>query len=605
MEHLPLEISKHVISYLDNKSRRKLRAASTQWFKYTDYRNFTLYFTRETDLPAICSRLSQYELPIAVAFKKHFDIKFNVFAQHITQITSLTELDLPDFTPPGNNAQMGNEHVGEEFRILSRLSNLKRLGPSPSDKLEGLCSTGFDLVEICENFCNLTSLHALPNTKISYGRINYPSLNKLAMILRSNTNMANLSLKYNAMVLDQPFANLFTNNRKLTKLTIWCGTIHNHVPCNLYDQLSNLKTLKCHDGGRQIPAKESNLSPYGQLTNLEKLSYTARSAMMDTDKLVNLTKLTLSNLYQSIEADWSKLFMSLSALTKLKEISLNLQECQTKPYESDYMFLSALPHLERVRIIRDQDQIVQPVLQYLTSPHLTRLYVDSQTPMIYDNIKPLSSLQELSISWTHDDDTQTSALETLLLVSAHLTKLDYLSFPILDDQVRVIESMSNLRHLSYSYTGNDLKTILNLARLQKLECLSARTLIVPAELQHCQNLTLFNGILIQEAGTDYMCLTKLPLKSLTLQFPITDEKLLHTIGQMTSLVALGLTGITDEQSTALRALHNLTKLHTRKSKTFTGRFLGTLTSLQELLIDDATELNANKELNLPYLISKY
>lgn len=600
MEQLPLEILKHTISFLDNKSRRNLRATNTQWLKGVDYRTFALYFTREADLPTICDRLSQYTQPLSVSFKKHFDIKTSVFLEHITRITSLTELDLPDLQPLGLADRMGpNYRAGDEFLVLSKLSNLKRLGPTPSDIQAELYSNGFDPLVICEHFSNLTSLQAFPHTKIANGRVEFASLHKIGLLAGKNSELAEIELKYNAMVLNQPFVNIFSNNKKLTKLTITSGSIQ-YEQINMYEHLRGLKELKVYEGGRQTPPKESNFAPFDQLTNLEKLSYTARSTMADIAKLVNLTKLRLEKLPDKlIDADWSKFFMSLSALTNLKEISLELHDTATKPigYESDYKFLSALPLLESVKIVRHEDQQDQPMLQYLTSPHLTRLYFNAQTPRNKDKILPLPNIRELSLLWNHS----AVELETLLRESQHLTKLDYFSSSVDSQLLTFTQNISTLRHLSCNYLR--VNKTFSLKNLPQLEFLNpTQVLVHPSEFQHCPHLTLFQGTLVQEAGTDYSYLAQLPLKRLAVHAPIVNDQLWRAIGQLTSLVDLSLRSATDEESTALQGLVNLTKLLVSRSVSFTGRMLGTLTSLQELRLNNPAGISA--ELTLPYLYSK-
>ncbi len=587
MDQVPSEIQKIIVSFMDHNTKLNFRATSTHWFKFIDYRDFSFYFTRESDLPAIANRLAQYTAPISLSFNKQYDaFKFDAFAEHFTKLTSLTGLDLPRF-----HIVSMVEDSGEEYLVLSTLSNLKSLR-NPDNRIG---TKGYDITNVGKNFSNLTSLQVM-RVQLVYGR-RIPSMEAAAPIIRQNTNLVELDLTVSKAIVDQHFVDLFTNHSKLTKLSIAADRI-DYRAYNAYSVFSNLKELNIGRGGHyaiNLPIDEGTV---GQLTNLESLYLHSQSPLVNLSRLVNLTKLHVINA-SGFEDGWSKCFESFSALNKLKHVSLALQECDTK-----YEFLSAFTALERLSMYRNAYQPKQSLFLHIRSTHLTKLDIESLSELNYSegHFQSLSNVQKLRLVVAQAIDN--TALETLLGSMRHLTKLTYKSKESNGDELAVFEKLSSLRVLEYHYNddpGNARK--IGLAQLTRLEHLTVNDVVELTDLQYCPHLTALHCGTNTNPGNDYKYLTSLPLKSLHLPRLRPDNQLLHAIGQLTNLESLLLTEAEDEHFLQLSRLVNLTKLVVQRSPNFTGATLGPMTALQELdsVLISKPDLSPAQDLNLPYL----
>lgn len=573
MDLVPTEIQKLIISFMDIITKLNIRATSMHWFKMIDHRNFVFYFTRNSDLPAIAARLSQYQAPLALSFKKNFAITFEQFVNHITKLTSLTGLDMPQF----HNQNLFGNQTGEQYHALTALTNLKRLkAPNPIRQMRF-----YQVKDICKNFCKLTSLEALYIEQI-YGRSHH-IMTELESLIKQNTELVELKVQLDNTTVDQRFADTFMNNRMLSRLSI-SATSMQYEACDLYRTLSNLKALSV-----------SGSFAVGQLTNLEELEYHSSNPVPDIDKLEKLTKLSLRNGSSQIDA-WSNLLRAVSNLTKLKSLSLSLNEAP------DYGFLRSLTALEDLSISRDGHQPNQPIMEYFNSTHLTRLKIASLSQINFQGVSLPSSLLDLAISVKQE--VVNSTLESLLGSATHLTKLCYASFEDQGNDVKVFEKMSNLRVLLLLTKHSS--QFFSLKQMPQLESIGVNAFIDPVDFQYCSRLTALNCLLTQVPGTDYTSVPHLPLKCLSINHAITNKALLQTIGKFTAMQSLTLVGVKDEDVAHFTDLQQLTRLVVKNSESFTGKTLSPFTNMQVLettYYRGGSNEKHVRALNLPYLYS--
>jgi hypothetical protein len=89
MEIIPQDVWSVIARFMDDKTRRQMRLASTKWFNIIKYDDFKLYFTKSDDVGAITDRLAKYSWPINLTFLKS---KFKDALDLINNLPKLTNL---------------------------------------------------------------------------------------------------------------------------------------------------------------------------------------------------------------------------------------------------------------------------------------------------------------------------------------------------------------------------------------------------------------------------------------------------------------------------------------------------------------------------------
>jgi hypothetical protein len=161
MENLPLEIKKIISAFTYDATKRQLRLASSTWFKLVDYRDFTLYLTKESEWKQIVDRFEHYNAPISLKLKKNLLKEANDIFEHLTRLTTLEHFEIASLS----------DGDYEDWYKLTAMTALKLMPDfhMPLDMWKKLTqleafnffnsSNKISLSEITDVVTNLTNLH--------------------------------------------------------------------------------------------------------------------------------------------------------------------------------------------------------------------------------------------------------------------------------------------------------------------------------------------------------------------------------------------------------------------------------------------------------------
>ncbi len=563
MDTTPQDVWPRIAEFMDAKTKRIMRLASTAWFNLIKYNDFTLYFTKLEDLPTIVDRLSKYSWPIKLTFAQH---KFTVAPELVMPLKNLTNLLALDAISAACCER--GPPTQSEWMQLSTLTNME-------------CWRFMPGIAPCDLYKSFKKLKEWEYSGADYDEDESSGQDILALLPDLH------SLSYHANSDTWPFA-LLQNPEQLTELSMSVAATFKET--QMWSRLTNLKTLACkeHFGGNQIDTKyltalENCLFTVGSMpsvetnTNLTQLILNCNKwPQTSVESIANLRNLHHLQLHYVQPHDLLS-FSFLAELSKLTELHLQLHNQPSEYNLNEEMYQNLPPNLKILNSTHSLD------LAQLT--HLVNLeHLCVETPPIHTEY--LSYLSNLTKLWTHWDEDDIRSIE-------HLTKLEDLSVngstpP--DRQMINIEKLGALKSLRWDLLDCPKETIDGIKKLSNLELLALTRAEEPIEsYDFLSHLTKLTSLMIRDGA-------------------VKDESLWINLTHLTNLAALTLeeVGITDERLMQLAVLRHITKLEIIKAdSTFTGCHLTALSSLKRLeIIGRGLQLKYKKEdlmNSLPYL----
>jgi hypothetical protein len=205
----------------------------------------------------------------------------------------------------------------------------------------------------------------------------YDTFQQIESIIKQNTELRKAVLYLNEKTeIDQRFVDAFGSHKHLTELTI--NILDAKIgQYKLNDTFCGLKSLTFISRTSQDYKPDANdIALFGQLTNLKRLTYQGPVPLINVHKLEKLTSLELINPLRGSASEWQNVYQSLSALTRLMTISLQIEEHG----DDDYHFLASLPSLESIWIKRNERQREsQKIIAHLNNSNLTKLSMRTGT----------------------------------------------------------------------------------------------------------------------------------------------------------------------------------------------------------------------------------
>jgi hypothetical protein len=551
MELLPTETIALIISYLDQKSKRILRAINSRWYSLVKYSNFTLYLTKESDLPLIAERFSKYLWPIELEFKKpHHSLSYSSFKSYLTQITTLTGLKLRSLTSTSIS--------GEDSAALTTLTNLQSI-----DAILKMDLTG--------KFCNLTSIGILAEMFYQRHFENFKLYSKLESVL----------LFFNVDKQKDVFQ-YFSNPTRITSLHLNNYGLQNTEHLTRF---VNLKSLG-HETSQKLPLK---------FPALETLFSNRPELLEGLETCTNLTSLDLANESPSDTAQLSTYASCLRSLTKLKKLSIAYKHDNNR--DETMKILLSLPHLEEFTYLPTYgpEHLYLNVMSYIISKKLTKLEcllnkapTAGPTMSCIRQIGQLTTLKELNIRTEHSIESGIASFFTS-------NRVEY----------EPLMNLTNLTNLRIVASEQRAQRLGNISKLTKLRNLYVSAHIVEADLSALTNLENLHLMTMDQKSfasiSTLTLLTNLQINTNAkkIKFSTLDKlRLLRTL-HITPLVGISswqnLTLLTDlrelwiadfdttESVVRLTSLQNLTFLHCINSKSAPINF-ATLTSLQKFYL---------------------
>eukprot|EP00029_Vermamoeba_vermiformis_P012838 TRINITY_DN778_c1_g1_i1.p1 TRINITY_DN778_c1_g1~~TRINITY_DN778_c1_g1_i1.p1 ORF type:complete len:543 (+),score=67.87 TRINITY_DN778_c1_g1_i1:111-1739(+) len=518
MEDLPSETKAIIGSFLDDRSRRVMRLASTQWFNRIRYNDFVLYFTTEKQVPQILTKLGRYASPLSITFRKPKCTLTKQNYEAFGQLTQLRKLIL-------DNA-IRNDFSVEDLHPLTNLTNLEEIDRHlPAEimrhfvKVKKINFTAMEQVQLLDlpRFSKLEEVDWYPQsladpptadpllivhhtqhvTKLAVDSVprdtidernltRYPNLKDLSILDFSGSNKR-FDMPY---LPNLEFLNLRTNNigslapvhEKLTNLLAQCR----RLDCSSLESLTKLQMLYLEWSLDELTI--ADLQVLTALTNLESLN------------------LCYYN-YNFNQTDWNELFQFVSSnLTALEvrefECNLdhitkfgNLQSLEVIKFSGDASQLGTLSNLTNL-IVGDAQPEIFSAIETLTK--LKRLEIDNRFGNDLDpsnaipfHIGKLSALEKLSFSYEgariDENEMQHLPLTSLVIgwkvnanfleIAAKLTGLDTLALrnaaQISDESLKQLSSLSNLTDLSMRQAVIRAADVTLLTSLQCLQIQSA------------------------------------------------------------------------------------------------------------------------------------
>ena len=527
---LPREIIDLVISFMDIRTKRRVRSTNKYWFQYIQPSQFTIYFASQKTIPKIAQHFYQLygDKPIGLKFKKLvLQEKIEDFpVQHFARLSHLTSLKLDLRRSPLKNAT-----------ALTTLTNLLNINTLPLE------------IELT----NLTAL--LTNKPISTNLKLYTSLRKLRISAYSS-------------ILD-PFA-LIGNPSRLTRLNIEIRQLEMaESSYNIMTQFKNLTSLHFYQTN-----EHQNLRFLQYLTNVEKLDLFRLSSneLFCLTRLTSLAIVTITNMPN---------LQGFSALQKLRLVTLPLIK------NGEFSFMSHLTDLENLSLNTLGDS---EALAAINSQKITRLELRNVREAVdLGHLSKLSTLLELHISENFTDNAMLKSYDGLIRLT-NLTTLCVSTQAPNSVRFTVVNCLTNLVRLLYNpdyqfrHVGmNEHVTFSKLTNLESLT-IGKHSQTVFNELQLLTRLTCLVADVSPEVfQNNPTVLNGLPLKEFSLARPLEDERLWHLVTNLTNLEFLDVWRVRSEEIIeSLSVLTNLTSLTMSRSHQVAGIHLTKLTSLQEL-----------------------
>ena len=185
---MPQELVTIVVNFADDKSKLYLRVTCTRLYKAVDIRNFTFWFTKANQLPAIVESLSRYQKPISIRFEKTVGLKA-VHFNRLSELTNITGIYIKDkvcrnydCTPMLDLTRLVDLQVlefnfGSDPHLMTALKNLTRVDAThyEDDMVERILNSNTNLqhitIEAVKNFSQIKNLNhvtalAVRNTPI-------------------------------------------------------------------------------------------------------------------------------------------------------------------------------------------------------------------------------------------------------------------------------------------------------------------------------------------------------------------------------------------------------------------------------------------------------
>jgi hypothetical protein len=485
MDTIPQDIWPVIGSFMDERSRRQMRLASTKWFNIVKYNYFKIHGAKSEDIPAITEQLSKYSWPIKLSLinaKIHRALDLIDYLPKLTnltrikttcactdfdgltdekwmQLSTLTNIEVWEvwkgIVPPqlyGKFPNLTRYWVadGQEsvlVPVLKQMSNLQELCffprlttwpfvhlPHP-EKL-----TSFDVTlsqrkkHDRESWRLLTNLKQLTFSSDDYDReLDYlPSLEKLSIScadlpsLALNTNLTELQID----CTNYPLANLETikNLKKIKTLFIWMVP---SVPLAFLPHLPTLRKLALAD--RYLATDGFDLRDITQLTYLESLQIDNFVGGKFLDLFSNLTSLSINTWIDNVHV------RTIKKLTNLKELSLDIAANVLD--EEAVVDVSGFVNLEKMAWAG----IAATGFQYLTN--LASLQLETDTaPEDAENINHNYFFSLTKLTQLHAGSLQPN--ESFWRNLIQLTNIRELTLRYIDTNERVL-GLSTLRNITF------------------------------------------------------------------------------------------------------------------------------------------------------------
>jgi hypothetical protein len=516
LSSFPNEILEHLISYMPDKSQRKMRLANTLWFQLINYRNFTIYLVDTATLPRIVDRLLQYDGSIGLKFIKPKIKKFDDYLSQVPRLTHLTSLEVPW------QGLVDNSH----WQKFTTLTNLRYWSFSY------ICPPVFScLVNLIE--LNIT---------------NYAEAQQMIEIIPKMSYLQRIKINYDCTV-PVDFS-LLPCPAHLTGLTI-PQTFDTTNMTMLY----NLKSLICNEGHGDTPVKFS----LEKFTALEQLTTEHGGDLMSFGTLpTQLTSLVVWDITIDLQ--------SMDTLARLHNIQLSL--LSLKSNDDCMAWISGLTALCSLNLWPWPDQNGEEgsfngaFFRHITSNKLTQLVFGRHNAINWDHSTHLTSLETVNIS--EEEDTSNFNYGFI----SHLTRLTSFHLHTYTEtpQLWGLTALHHLKFLNLEHADFDTRVQfpeISLASLTSLERISAGdcSRITLESLSALKHLT-FLYVTKLDVELDYSLLKDLPLRELICT---TDDSgcdsFYSAVSQLTDLQLLELWSLSSAQIIGLSSLQHLTSLH--------------------------------------------
>jgi hypothetical protein len=402
--------------------------ACTEWFKIIDYRDFTIYLTTKSSWPQIVDRLSTYNKPITLQFRKNVMRRLSDINEHLLRLTNITALTFDD-----RKFEDENELKTEWFKLTS-LPNLQSV--QSKDYEHGIP------LEPLLSLRHLTQFSPWQNDDDN-------KTEQLLQSIRGWTNLEHCSLSKDFEFPESgPFESYHT---KLTSLSMSVAGVTNKW-------FKNLGRLKSLDYSEKLLHTNVSLK---HLTALESL-------ILAGSQIHELTSTKLTQL-ELFSAEEKYLERELDKLATVKELIMDLQDIEDYDTEDDddeeekhhsYQWLTALTALEHLNI----DPMERNGLSFVSTT-LTLLQI-ATTGYVSVELMHLSRfvlLKELNLNQRINvDNSDLAPISTLTQLEALQISLLGVSQPL----PFAISTLSSLTWLQLSRTPAEVSHLPNLKYLQ-------------------------------------------------------------------------------------------------------------------------------------------
>eukprot|EP00029_Vermamoeba_vermiformis_P012837 TRINITY_DN778_c0_g1_i1.p1 TRINITY_DN778_c0_g1~~TRINITY_DN778_c0_g1_i1.p1 ORF type:complete len:510 (-),score=19.58 TRINITY_DN778_c0_g1_i1:84-1613(-) len=459
MEALPSEIKAIIGSLLDDRSRRVMRLANTQWFHRIRYNDFNLYFTKAEQVPHILTRLGRYASLIGITFRRPKCILTKQDYEMLGQLTQLRKLIV--------GRAMRNNVPVEDLHPLTNLTNL----------------------EEADAFLPADIMYHVTSTKdINLISIEHAKLLDLARFSKL------VDVQWFPRISDPPRTDLLLavpHTRNITRLCF------DSIPRETIDETNLMRYYNLKELTVSGLSQEGNEKPFDMphLPNLEKL----------TLRVKNIG--SLSQLHEKLTAFSARCERlhspSLAALTKLQ--NFKLEWFMNEITLTDLQVLTALTNLENLTLrynhYTNNSTDWTKAFQFISSA-LTALELH-QIECKMDRITKFGNLKSLELTnFASENCAELGTLSNLTNLALGELRTEIFS---------VIETLTNLKRLtidnSYGFYDasdpNNIPTVFHIVKLSGLEELS---------FGH------FEGVQVEENQLQY-----LPLKSLTIGWLVSQN----------------------------------------------------------------------------------
>jgi hypothetical protein len=563
MEILPADIRSVIVDFMDNESRRRMRLASTTWFKIIRYDNFVFHYVQEDRFEQICQKLSRYNFPLQLTLQ---DLKFEFSKQHFDQLGQLTQL-----INLGLAIDIFEIPVGE-FCSLTNLTNLENVGndwPLPIKRhfpnLKVMrCTDEFSPETDVPLFSKLEAIHW--DTEGLFAQ----SMERMSALPNKHL-VTSLSMfgTPRQQRLDDINGNLvkFSNLKELI--------VSSYIPSVTYNswnipKLPNLESLKM----MYVNNIASFSTDCGNLTSLE-----LHSSEIDTSALLALTNLKVLRLDCKID------YSALGALTGLKSLFLRFFDIVG---DSSFHFLTGLSNLEefQLKTIKAKEMDWGIPMDYLMPNNLKELNIDAEIGYSFHHLTKFSNLEVLVLKQKTLASTDGEYL-------VNLKNLQEVHLNLTPESFNAIECLTTVKRLNLTITdmvgaGNGLQLQLGkFVDLEEVNFTTNYTVNIPANVN------------LLDSGS-LSILTK--LKTFASNWP--SYNIFTNVSQCPTLskIAIGNTSITDDLTLMLTSLTNLQNCEIwANTGQFTGIHLTLLTTLRTLRLISTCAISYDLKEKLPKL----